>query len=90
MDAAGIKAAQTSRGLSVIDGGANVDAQDAILRTAITQNYNVSATGGSDNAKFRFSGMYQNQEGIIKNSGMEKIVTNFAASFKFLESKKSK
>ncbi len=90
MDAAGYMAAQKSRGLSVINGGSSVDAQEAIFRTALTQNYNLSATGGSDKAKFRFSGMYQDQEGVVRNSGFQKVVANLASSFKLLQNNKLK
>ena len=46
--------------------------QDAIFRTAPIQNYQLSASGGSDNFRYSVSGSYFNQQGIIINSGLER------------------
>jgi TonB-dependent starch-binding outer membrane protein SusC len=68
--------------------GTSVDALDEILRTAITQNYNMAVTGGNDNGRYRISGGYMNQEGIVKESGFKKYSASLSSSFKFLESKR--
>lgn len=70
------------------DKGGNVDALDAILRTANVQNYNVAISGGNENAKYRLSLGALNQEGIVLKSGIKKYTANFSASFKFLDNKK--
>lgn len=65
----------------------DVDAFEAITRTAITQNYNVSVSGGNDRGRYRLSLGYLDQEGIIKNSDLKKYTANLSANFKFLERK---
>ncbi|NBB29691.1 TonB-dependent receptor [Cellulophaga sp. BC115SP] len=46
-----------------------VDWQDEIYRKAAFQNYQLSATGGTENVSYFFSGNYLNQESILLNSG---------------------
>jgi TonB-linked SusC/RagA family outer membrane protein len=70
------------------DFGGSVNAFDAITRTAITQNYNVSMSGGTENGRYRLSVGYLDQKGIIKTSDLKKITANLTSSFRFLESKK--
>lgn len=71
------------------DGGANnVDAWDAITRTAVTQNYSVAVGGGNENGRYRLSASYLDQQGIIETSELKKLTASFNSSFKFLESKK--
>ena len=70
------------------DFGGNVNAFDAITRSAITQNYNVAMSGGTENGKYRLSVGYLDQQGIIKTSELRKLTANLTSSFRFLESKK--
>lgn len=70
------------------DKGLSNDALSAILQTAPLQNYNVAASGGNENARYRLSLGYLNQKGIIKTSGLEKYSGAFSGNFKFLESKR--
>jgi TonB-linked SusC/RagA family outer membrane protein len=48
------------------------DWQDEVYRRAPIQNYQLSASGGTENIRYYVSGNYQNQEGIILNSGFKK------------------
>ncbi|WP_338869143.1 TonB-dependent receptor [Spirosoma sp. SC4-14] len=48
------------------------DWQDAIFRTAPIQNYQISASGGTDNFRYALSGSYFNQQGIIISSGLQR------------------
>ncbi|KAA0992231.1 SusC/RagA family TonB-linked outer membrane protein [Dyadobacter aurulentus] len=48
------------------------DWQEELYRTAPMQNYQIAASGGTENARYYVSGNYQNQEGIIVNSGFKK------------------
>lgn len=41
---------------------------DLITRKAVTQDYNLSVSGGTDKGFYSISGNYTDQEGIIKNS----------------------
>lgn len=70
------------------DKGSDVNALDAILRTAKTQNYNVGVSGGNENARYRFSLGVLDQEGIVRKTGIKKYTANISGNFKFLESKK--
>lgn len=63
------------------DGGQSVDAQEAILRDAITQSYSFSVGGGSDDASYRVSMGYDDIEGIVRESGIKKY--NFALNTDF-------
>ncbi len=68
--------------------GKNIDAMDAITRSALTQNYNIAISAGNDNGRYRLSAGYQDQQGIIKESGFKKYTANFGGNYKFLESKR--
>lgn len=39
-------------------------------------NYNLSASGGSDNVRYLVSGSYFNQEGIVRNTGYDRFTLN--------------
>ena len=68
--------------------GGSVDAFDEITQTGLVQTYNVGFSGGTDNAKYRFSLSALDQEGIIIKTGFKKITAYLGSQFKFLESKK--
>lgn len=68
--------------------GGNVNALNAILRTAMSQNYGVAFSSGNENAKYRVSLSYLDQEGIIRKSDFKKYTAGITSSFKMLESKK--
>ncbi len=70
-----------------LDFGQDVDALDEVLRTAITQNYNISYGGGSDTGRYRFSLSLQDQEGIVKNTGQEKYTAALNLTEKFFDEK---
>lgn len=88
LDATEFRSALKEYNLTSGDYGGNVDALDAILRTAYTQNYNLAISGGSDNGRYRISAGYLDQQGIIKESGFKKISSSFTGSYRFTESKK--
>ncbi|WP_343540121.1 SusC/RagA family TonB-linked outer membrane protein [Sphingobacterium thalpophilum] len=70
------------------DFGGNEDAFKAITRKAITQNYYADVTGGTEHGKYRLSGGYLNQNGIIRGSQLKKYTANFGGNFRFLENKR--
>jgi TonB-dependent starch-binding outer membrane protein SusC len=70
------------------DKGDNVNALDAITRSAVTQNYNLSLSGGNENARFRISLGVLDQDGIVRKTGIKKYTANISANFKLLQSKK--
>lgn len=46
--------------------------QDLIYQTGVTQDYNVSVSGGDDKGYYMYSGSFSNQDGIIKNTGYQR------------------
>lgn len=62
--------------------------QDEIFQTGRQNNYQVSASGGSDNSKFYITGNYFNQTGVVKNTGFERYLLR--ASYDTRLSKKLK
>ena len=53
--------------------GKGTDWQDEVYRSAIVTNHQVSVIGGSEKSRFAASGNYYRQDGIITNTGFERI-----------------
>jgi TonB-linked SusC/RagA family outer membrane protein len=53
--------------------GEGTNWQDEVFRRAAIQNYSLSATGGSDKAKYALSGTYFQQDGTIVGSQFERF-----------------
>ncbi|MEO5594718.1 MAG: TonB-dependent receptor [Chitinophagaceae bacterium] len=53
--------------------GSGTDWQDQVFRKGITQNYQLSVSGGTDKSRYYLSGYYVNQSGIITNTSQQKI-----------------
>ncbi len=70
------------------DFGGNVDAFKELTRDATTQNYYTDVSGGTEYGKYRLSGGYLNQNGIIRTSQLKKYTANFTGNFRFLENKR--
>jgi iron complex outermembrane receptor protein len=73
LSAAEFKAYRTPDGSALEDRGSNVDWQDEIFRRAMIQSHTVTYGGGTDKHTYRASLGYQNQEGIVKTTGMNKV-----------------
>ncbi|MDR2281668.1 MAG: SusC/RagA family TonB-linked outer membrane protein, partial [Sphingobacterium sp.] len=73
---------------STADYGGSEDAFKAITRNAVTQNYYADVVGGTEHGKYRVSGGYLNQNGIIKSSQLKKYTANVSGNFRFLENKR--
>ncbi|MBD0777265.1 TonB-dependent receptor [Maribacter sp. ANRC-HE7] len=54
-------------------GAYDTDWQDLIYRTGSTQNHQVSFSGGSEKINVYASGTYFNQDGVLINSGYERL-----------------
>ncbi|HJD92920.1 TonB-dependent receptor [Bacteroides coprosuis] len=67
-------------GLNVTDMGANTNWQDEIYRTAMSQNHNLSLSGGTEKTLYRFSLSYMDQNGIIDRTGLKKYTGRFNLS----------
>ncbi|MFH0758428.1 MAG: TonB-dependent receptor [Bacteroidota bacterium] len=57
--------------------GEGTDWLGALFRTAPTQNYSLSYSGGSDKTSYYVSGNYFDQKGIIDNTGFKRIAIKF-------------
>jgi TonB-linked SusC/RagA family outer membrane protein len=66
-----------------VDYGGNTDWQKEILRTAISQNYNIGFGGASNTGNYRASAGYDNQQGIIKNTNLKRFNARVNASQSF-------
>ncbi len=69
------------------DFGANTDWQDEITRTAISHKQNLSYSKGFATAAIRASIGYEDQQGVIENSGLERISGRINADKSFLDEK---
>jgi iron complex outermembrane receptor protein len=85
----GFLAAQSALGadISNIDKGSSTDWQDVIFRSAVSRNTNLSFGGGNENGTFRFSLGNDDQEGVVKNSGLERTSARFNATQSFFDKK---
>jgi len=68
--------------------GGSEDAMDAITRTGLVQNYSVGFASGTENARYRLSLGYMDQEGIIEKSDFRKFTVGLNSSFKLLPNRK--
>ena len=57
------------------------DWQDLAYRSGLRQEYNVSVTGGNDRSSFYASVGYLNDEGIIVNSGYDRLSARIKADY---------
>jgi TonB-linked SusC/RagA family outer membrane protein len=64
---------------------ADTDWQDLITRTAAITNTDVSIRGSSDKIDYYVSGNYMNQQGIIRNSGLERYTFRVNLDFKLTD-----
>lgn len=53
--------------------GKGTDWQDALFRTATTQQHQLSVSGGSDTERFLISANYTDQGGVIRNTNFERL-----------------
>ncbi|MBK9255507.1 MAG: SusC/RagA family TonB-linked outer membrane protein [Saprospiraceae bacterium] len=88
LDGDGYRQALQDYGLTTGNYGSSVNAMDEILRSGITQNHNLSISAGNQNGSYRLGFGYLNQEGIIKNSDMNRLNASLNGNYKFLKSKR--
>jgi TonB-linked SusC/RagA family outer membrane protein len=60
------------QGTSYPDGFTGTNWQDQILRTAVTKDYTLRMSGGSDKGGYSISGNMLDQQGIVKNSSFKR------------------
>lgn len=52
--------------------------QDEVMQSGFMQNHSLTMAGGNDQNRFRLSGSYFTQDGIVRNSSMKKYFINFS------------
>lgn len=75
----------TDLGLTFSDLGGSTNWQDEIYRTAKTQDYNLSFSGGSDKTAYRASLGYGDQEGVLIGSKLERANTRINVNHSALD-----
>ena len=64
---------QTAINPAFVQRSANTDWQDLVYRAGSTANHQFSFSGGTDKINFYASGTYFDQDGVVINSGFERI-----------------
>lgn len=62
--------------------GEGTDWQDALFRTGVRQEYNLSVRGGAKNVNYSVSGGYYTEDGIIINNGFERFTLRTSMDIK--------
>jgi iron complex outermembrane receptor protein len=60
---------------------------DQVTRTAVTNNHNIAISGGAPNFSYRGSVDYINQQGIVKNTGFDRIIGRINLDQKALDNR---
>ena len=72
-------------GVTLKDGGADVDWQKEVLRTGISHNHNVGISGGNGKTNYMISANLMKREGVIKMTGMDRFNVRSLVSTKVLK-----
>ena len=75
----------TAEELQLLSEGGSTDWQDAVSRTGVFKNYNLSASGGSKDITHYLGVDWYDQEGIIKNSSFNKLTFRYNMDAKVKE-----
>lgn len=57
--------------------------QDEVMQSGVMQSHSLTLAGGGENNRFRLSGTYFTQDGIVRNSSMKKYFVNFSDDITF-------
>lgn len=63
----------------------DTDWQKEVLRTSISQDYNLSVSGKTGILPYRVNAGYTNSQGILKTSGMQRVTAGFSLNPKFFD-----
>jgi iron complex outermembrane receptor protein len=80
---AGTDLATATAAVTAIDKGYNTNWQDEIFQTAISQSYNLGWGFAKKNTTLRLSGSYDNQNGIVRTSNLQRATVRGNLSQKF-------
>ena len=70
-----------------LDGGADTDWQDEISRVAVSHRHDLSFADNYKSGNYRVSLSYDNQQGIIRKTGMERLTGRVNVNHSFLQDK---
>ena len=84
---AGTDPATAAAAVQLIDKGANTNWQDQIFQTGISQAYNLGWGFSKNGTALRLSGSYDNQNGIVKTSNLQRLTARANFSQKFAQDK---
>lgn len=76
-----------SMDVSGLDKGANTDWFDEITRTGVSQNHNISISGGLNNGSYRASINYLDRQGVMIDNYLERYNGLFSVNQKALNNK---
>ncbi|MFA6087354.1 SusC/RagA family TonB-linked outer membrane protein [Mucilaginibacter sp.] len=65
---------------AAVDYGGNTDWQKQILRSAVSQGYNLGFGGANNTGSYRASVGYDDQNGIVKNTSLKRLTARVNAS----------
>lgn len=85
---AATNAGEDPNALGLIPGvtdGVNTDWLDAVLRTGILQQYQLSASGGDNTTTFYMSGGYRDEQGVQLNNDFQRLNGNIDVQRKFTD-----
>lgn len=80
-------AAELGSNVDELDLGANTDWQDEISRVAVSHRHDLSFSDNYKAGNYRVSLSYDNQQGVIKTSGMERLTGRLNVNHSFLNEK---
>lgn len=76
---------RAAEGANILTPNSNVDWQDEIFQTGLATNHTLSFGGGDAESDYRISLSLSDQNGIVKESGFQRIAANITGSKKFLD-----
>lgn len=80
-----LRAYAKANNVTLKDGGANTNWQDEVVRTGVSHNHNLSINGGSKNTSYMVSANIMQRQGVIKQSGMDRLNVRSLVSTKILK-----
>lgn len=89
LNAADFRQGVTALGGVLDDRGASTDWQNVVSRTALTQNYNLGFNGGSQKLTYFGSVGVQQQQGVLKNSQLNRYTGRINVTQQLLEDRLS-
>ncbi|GAA5224769.1 SusC/RagA family TonB-linked outer membrane protein [Membranihabitans marinus] len=85
LDREGYLSAAATYNTQFSDGGADTDWQNELLRTAYSQNHYLAYGNSDEKGNYRFSFGYLDQQGVVKESGLERYTVRFNGNRKIWE-----